>query len=774
MLKYLILFLFIITNSYAGLKLPENIANKFTISGFVKDSLSGESLVGAAITVKELPATGTVTNAYGFFSLTIPEGDYTLTAHFTGYKSLTVHTTLKQNVKQNFNLVEKSIEQKEIIVTGEKRNDNVTNTQMGIEKLDVKEIQNIPVLFGEKDVLKTLQLLPGIKSAGEGNSGIYVRGGGADQNLILLDEATVYSASHFLGFFSVFNSDAIRDITIYKGTMPAEYGGRLSSVLDIKMKEGNDKHFAVNGGIGLIASRLTVEGPIVDEKSSFSISGRRTYADLFLKLSKDSSINQSRLYFYDLNAKVNYQLGENDRIYLSGYFGNDVLGLGNIVGINWGNSTGTLRWNHLFSDKMFSNTSLIYSMYDYNIDLNFSGNKITIFSRIQDYNFKEDLHYFLDDVNGIKFGLNSVYHVIVPGTVTATNNSQTNSLQLTNKYSWENSLYVSHEYKPTPIINLEYGLRFSSFSVLGPGILYTYNDLGETLDSLPYSSGKFIKIYFNVEPRITLTYILNDESSLKTSYVRSTQNLHLLSNSTSSNPTDMWIPSSNNVQPEISDQVSLGYYRNFDDNTYEFSAETYYKNLQHQIDYKNGAQLNFNENVESQLLYGSGRAYGIELFLKKKYGRFNGWIGYTLSRVELKFPTVNNGNYYPARQDRTHDISIVGIYQASEKWTLSATWVYNTGNAVTFPSGKYEIDGRILNYYTERNAYRMPAYHRLDLGATWQSVNSSWTFSLYNAYGRQNAYSIRFQVDPNDNTKTQAVQTALFRFVPSVTYNFRF
>ena len=774
MIKHFILLLFIVTNTYAGLELPENSLNKFTINGYVKDSQTGEVLIGAIITVNELPQTGTATNAYGFYSLTILDGIYTISAHFMGYEPLSFQVNLKQNLKQNFNLFEKSVEQKEVIITGEKRDDNVTNTQMGIEKLDVKGMQSVPFLLGEKDILKTVQLLPGIKSAGEGNSGFYVRGGGADQNLILLDEATVYSASHFFGFFSVFNSDAIKDVTVYKGTMPAEYGGRLSSVLDIKTKEGNDKQFGVSGGIGLIASRLTIEGPIVNEKASFSISGRRTYADLFLKLSSDSTISQSRLFFYDLNAKVNYQIGENDRIYLSGYFGSDVLGLGHTIGIDWGNATGTLRWNHLFSEKMFSNTSFIYSMYDYNINLNFAGNNISVYSRIQDYNIKEDLHYYLDAENGIKFGLNSVYHAIIPGTVTATNNYKTNTLQLTDKYSWENSLYVSHEYKPSPVMNIEYGARFSSFSVLGPGVFYTYNDLGQTLDSLLYASGKFIATYFHFEPRIAVNYILNEESSVKVSYVRSTQNLHLLSNSTTSNPTDMWIPSSNNVQPEIADQFSLGYFRNFDDNTYDFSTETYYKHLQHQIDYKNGAQLNFNENVESQLLYGNGRAYGIEFFLKKKYGRLNGWIGYTLSRVEMKFNPINNGNYYPARQDRTHDVSIVGIYQFLDKWTFSATWVYYTGNAVTFPSGKYKVAGEVLNYYTERNAYRMPAYHRLDIGATWQGEKSSWTFSLYNAYGRDNAYSIRFQEDPKDPTKTQAVQMSLFKFVPSITYNFKF
>ena len=486
------------------------------------------------------------------------------------------------------------------------------------------------------------------------------------------------------------------------------------------------------------------------------------------------TINKSRLYFYDLNAKVNYHIGEEDRIFLSGYFGKDVFGFSNILGIDWGNGTGTMRWNHLFSDKMFSNTSLIYSTYDYNIDLDFSGNTISVYSRIQDYNVKQDFEYYADAENGFKFGLNSVYHKIVPGTVTATNTSRTNTLALTDKYSWENAFYFSHEYKPQPLLSIEYGMRFTFFSAMGPGVFYTYNDAGQTIDSLSFRSGKFIKTYFTIEPRIAFNYILDDLSSIKLAYARSTQNLHLLSNSTSSNPTDLWLPSSNNVQPEIADQVSLGYFRNVDDNIYEFSAETYYKNLQNQIDYKNGAQLTFNENVESQLLFGEGRAYGIELFFKKKYGQLNGWIGYTLSRVELKFNTVNNGNYYPARQDRTHDVSIVGVYQLTNTWTFSATWVYSTGNAVTFPSGKYEIAGQIMNYYTERNGYRMPAYHRLDLGATWQGEHSSWTFSLYNAYGRDNAYAIRFQEDPNDPTRTQAIQTSLFKFVPSITYNFKF
>jgi hypothetical protein len=752
----------------------EPVRKKYTISGHIKDSKTGEAMIGATIMLKEMPQIGTVSNAYGFYSLTVSEGTYTMITRFMGYTPFSQQVVMKQNVKLNIELLEKGVEQKTVVVTGEKKDENIKEIQMGMEKLDVKSIQDIPVLFGEKDVIKTVQLLPGVKSGGDGNTGFYVRGGAADQNLILLDEATVYSASHLLGFFSVFNSDAIKDVTLYKGEMPAEYGGRLSSVLDIKMKDGNTKDYGVSGGIGLIASRLSVEGPIVSDKGSFSISGRRTYADLFLKLSKDTLINQVRLYFYDLNAKANYEIGDNDRIYLSGYFGKDVLGFGSTFGIDWGNTTATMRWNHLFNEKMFSNTSFIYSTYDYTVNAIFTGNNMSLVSDIRDIGIKQDFQYFFDSDNGLKFGLNSVYHSVVPGTATLANSAQTSTLQLPQKYSWENSLYISHDYKLSPAVNVQYGARFSSFSVIGPGIFYTFNGAGQTVDSVSYGSGKFIQTYFNLEPRIAVNYMLDGESSLKASYGRSTQNFHLLSNSTASNPTDRWIPSSNNVKPEIADQVSLGYFRNFEDNTYEFSAETYFKYLQNQIDYKDGAQITLNENVESDLLYGQGRAYGLELFLKKKYGQLNGWIGYTLSRTELRIPGINSGNFYPAHQDETHDISIVTLYQFSDRWTFSAAWVYNTGNAVTFPSSKYPVAGNVAPSFSQRNANRMPAYHRLDLGATWQGERSSWTFSLYNAYGRENAYSITFQVDPNDPTRTQALQTSLFRFVPSVTYNFRF
>ena len=765
--------LLLIIFCYVHSALAENL---ITLSGHIRDAKTGEDLIGATVFVKELSNKGSGTNAYGYYSMTLPAGQYQINAQYIGYEPQVQQIDLTQPRKIDFLLLSHDNALGEVVVTSQRKNDNITKIEMGVQKLDTKDIKNIPVLFGEKDILKTIQLLPGIKSAGEGSSGFNVRGGASDQNLILLDEATVYNASHLMGFFSVFNSDAIKDISVYKGNEPAEYGGRLSSTLDIKMNDGNDKKISVNGGIGLISSRLTLEGPLVKDKGSFIVSARRTYADLFLKLSSDTTINRARLYFYDFNAKANYKINDNNRIFLSGYFGKDVLGFGNTFGINWGNSTATFRWNHLFSDRLFSNTSAIFSNYDYRINIT-SGIELNIISIIQDYSLKQDFQFFSNTDNTLKFGFNSIYHKIIPGAITASSNVDLKTLS--NKYAWDNSFYISHQHTFSDRFSVEYGARLSVFSLLGPGNFYTYDSIGSPKDTTGYGSGKFVKTYFNLEPRVNLNYIMNEESSVKASYSRNIQNLHLLSNTTSGNPTDLWIPSSNNVKPEIADQVSLGYYHNFNDNMYEFSAEVYYKYLQNQIDYKNGAQLNFNENVESQILFGKGQAYGLELFLKKKYGRFNGWVSYDLSRTERKFDAINHGNYYPARQDRTHDISIVGMYELNKHWTLSATWVYNTGNAVTFPTGKYQIDGKTVLLYSERNASRMPAYHRLDLGATWivkktAKFESSWTFSLYNAYGQENAYRITFENNVDDPTKTEAIQTTLFRFVPSFSYNFKF
>jgi len=752
---------------------------KHTVSGTIKEKRSGEIIIGASIYLLEAPKFAAVSNAYGFYSITAPSGIYTLIVNVTGYQQDSIKINLNKDIIQSLELIQHVALLQEVVVSSKKRNDNVTKPLMGVQKLSVDEIKNVPVIFGEKDVLKTIQLLPGIKSAGEGSSGFYVRGGASDQNLILLDEAPVYNASHLLGFFSAFNSDAIKDLTLYKGAMPAEYGGRLSSVVDIKMNDGNNQEYHANGGIGLIASRLNIEGPVVKDEGSFIVSARRTYADLFLKLSKDSTINNNSLYFYDLNAKANYKIDENDRVYLSGYFGRDNFGLGNTFSIDYGNSTGTARWNHVFNNRLFSNTSFIYSNYNYGITINSGSNNLLIKSKIEDVSLKEDLQYFVNNDNKINFGVNIIHHNIAPGVVAASATSSYNSQTLQNKYAYENAGYVTHEISVTDKLRLNYGMRFTAFSIIGPGSFYSYDSAGNTIDTATYGNGKVVKTYFNIEPRFSASYQLNEISSFKLAYTRTVQNLHLLSNSAATNPTDLWIPSSPNVKPEIADQVSAGYFRNFNDNKFEFSAEVYYKSLQNQIDYKNGAQLNANEKVESQLLFGKGRAYGIELFLKKKYGKLTGWISYTLSKTERKIAGINNFNWYPATQDQTHNIAIVGIYQASKKWTLSSNWVYNTGNAVTFPSGKYQINGQTVFYYTERNGYRLPAYHRLDFAATMlvkkkKKWESSWTFSLYNVYGRENAYTVQFRNDPNDSTKTQAVQISLFRWVPSVTYNFKF
>lgn len=752
---------------------------KYTVNGTIRDKQTGESLIGANVKLTKLAGLGTVSNAYGFYAITAEEGSYTLVVSFAGYVNDTIALNLTKNTELNISLVPYRTQLEEVVVSTRKKNENITKAVMGVQKLSINEIKNVPVIFGEKDVLKTIQLLPGIKSAGEGNSGFYVRGGSADQNLILLDEATVYNASHLLGFFSTFNSDAIKDITVYKGGMPAEYGGRLSSVIDIKTNDGSNQKFGVSGGIGLISSRLNAEGPIVKDRGSFNISARRTYADLFLALSKDSSIKNNKLYFYDLNGKANYKLNDKNRLFLSIYNGRDNLGFGRTFGIDYGNTTATLRWNHIYNTRLFSNTSLIYTNYNYKIKITAGNNNLLITSKIRDFNVKQDFQYYVSGTSKVNFGLDFIHHNLVPGSVTATQQSSFNNTELQTKYSVESAAYVSHEWSATEKLNLTYGLRVSMFNALGPGDFYSYDAAGNIKDTATYNNGQIVKTYINLQPRFATSYKLNDRQSIKLSYSRNVQNIHLLSNSTSANPTDLYVASSNNIKPEIADQVAIGYYQNFKENAYEFSAEVYYKALQNQIDYKNGAELRANENVESQLLFGKGRAYGIELFFKKKYGKFNGWVGYTLSKTERQFDQINNGAWYNATQDRTHELSVVGIYQASKKWTVSATFVYYTGNAVTFPSGKYNINGQTVFYYTERNGYRMPNYHRLDFGATLQGkktakTEQSWTFSLYNAYGRENAFAINFEEDPNNANKTQAVQTTLFRWVPSVTFNFKF
>jgi outer membrane receptor for ferrienterochelin and colicin len=750
----------------------------YTINGVVKDSLSGETLIGVTLKFTATTQTGTSTNAYGFYSYKLNSGEYNLSVSYVGYRSINRKISINSDIRLDLNLMPENILE-EVVISSEKRNDNVVNAQMGVAKINLSEIRNVPVLFGERDVLKTLQLLPGIKSAGEGNSGFYVRGGSTDQNLILLDEAPVYNASHLLGFFSTFNSDAIKDVSVFKGGMPAQYGGRLSSVLDIRMNDGNKKEFTAEGGIGLISSRLKVEGPLIKDKSSFMISGRRTYADAFLALSKDSSINKNTLYFYDLNAKVNYQIDDKNTLYLSGYFGRDELGLSETFGFDWGNATSTLRWNHLYSNRLFSNTSLIYSNYNYVIQNFLEENNFKVNSSIRDLNLKQDFQLALNNSHNIRFGLDLIHHTISPGNLTASATSSVNEITIQKRKGSEIAAYISDEWELNDRLNLVYGLRASSFYLFGPGNFPTFDVDGNTTSSREYSSGQLVKSYFNLEPRISASYQLNDISSLKSSYTRNTQNLHLMSNSTAGSPTDLYIMNSNNVKPEIADQIALGYFRNFNNDNYEFSTELYFKEMQNQIDYRSGTDLRGNRNVEADLLFGDGRAYGIEFFLKKRYGKLNGWLGYTLSKTERKFNGIDFGQWFNSKQDRTHDLSLVGIYKASKRWTLSSTFVFNTGNAVTYPAGKYQLNNKTVYYYPERNSDRLPNYHRLDLAATLESkpgnkLQSSWSFGIYNLYNRQNAFSIDFRDDPNDASRTQAVQTTLFGIIPSVTWNFKF
>ncbi|MDB4922084.1 TonB-dependent receptor [Mucilaginibacter sp.] len=762
-----------------GLSLAQQ-SKHLTISGTIKDKATGETLPGATVSFLQLSGVGVSANSYGFYSVSIPEGSYTLVATYTGYHTDTLHIDLKGNLQHNINLEAASSQLKEVkISSSSSRSGNVLTAPPGVQKLTVNDIKNVPVLLGEKDILKTIQLLPGIVAAGDGKAGFSVRGGDADQNLILLDEATVYNASHLLGFFSVFNSDAIKDIQIYKAGMPANYGGRLSSVEDIHMNDGNNQKFGVNGGIGLIASRLTVEGPLFDHKGSFTVSGRRTYVDLFTGLASDTTIKKTKIYFYDINLKGNYQVGKNDRVFLSGYFGKDYLQLKQDNGIDYGNSTGTLRWNHIFNNSLFSNTSLIYNNFDYNTHFRSSTNNINVGSAITDYHLKQDFNYYLNSTNKLDIGLESIYHVTQPGAATAGQTSNYNSVVLQKKYSLESAVYISHEWTATDKLKLTYGLRVSDLAVLGPGNFYTYDAAGNTLSNTYYSGGKVVKSYINPEPRIALNYQLNDSSAVKLSYDRNVQNIHLLNNSSATSPTNVYLPSTNVVKPEIADQVSMGYYRTFHQNGIEFSSEIYYKSLQNQIDYKNGANLVGNENIEADLLFGTGRAYGWETYLKKKYGKLTGWVSYTLSRSERKINGINNNNYYASSQDQTHHLSVVGMYQASKKWTFSADFVYSTGTPVTYPDGKLSVDGSPVYAYGDRNSQRLSAYNRLDLGATLyvkktRKIESSWNFSIYNVYGQSNPYSIIFQTDPNNMNRTQVQQTSLFKMVPSVTYNFKF
>lgn len=744
---------------------------KFTLSGTIKDQATGELMIGATVKIQN-STLAVSSNEYGFYSLLLPQGKHTVVVSYTGYNAVTLNIDIKANLKKDWEL-STGQNLNEVVIASVRKDQNLSSPAMGTETLNIKAIEKLPVLFGEKDVLKTIQLLPGIKSTGEGSSGFSVRGGAADQNLILLDEAPVYNASHLLGFFSTFNSDALKDASIIKGNSPAQYGGRLSSVMDVKMKDGNNQSYHVNGGIGVISSRLSVEGPIQKDRSSFIVSGRRTYADLFLKLSED--FKDSKLYFYDLNAKANYQINESNRIYVSGYFGRDVLGFGDTFGTDWGNTTATVRWNSIINSQLFSNTSLIYSDYNYNINLKSGETDFGVNSKIRDWNLKQDFSYFANAKHSIRMGLQSIHHLLKPSTFTGTVSA---TFERQQRRSWENAVYVSDDYKASEALTFNVGARLSVFTVLGGGT-YTIFNQGIPTDMVALDKGALGKTYANIEPRFTANYRASEMSSIKAGYARNVQYLHLLGNSTGGNPTDQWIASSYTIKPEIADQFSIGYSKNLSDNNYEINVEGYYKSMRNQIDFKNGAEIFAAADVESELLFGKGRAYGLELIAKKKSGKLTGWISYTLSKTERQINGINNNEWYNARQDKTHDISVVTTYELSRKWTLSGLFVYSTGNAVTYPTGKYEVDGQTVFQYSNRNADRLPAYHRMDLSATYEPKSNkrfqgSWTFGIYNIYGRENPYSINFEDNPDVPNTTRAMQVSLFKWVPNVTYNFKF
>ena len=771
---------------------------KYTISGYVQESETGENLIGVSIYDKNT-FKGTVTNQYGFYSLTLEEGNYEIIYSFIGLQSITKKVNLNNDIRINISLKNDAIITEEVIVTGEKLDKNVSSSKMSQVKIEVNNIKQLPVILGEVDVLKSAQLLPGITSNGEGSSGLYVRGGGPDQNLILLDEAVVYNASHLFGFFSVFNADAIKDINIIKGGMPAEYGGRLSSVLDISMKDGNNKKYQADGGIGLLSSRLTLQGPIQKEKSSFILSGRRTYIDVlsqpFLnredpETGEPNAFAGSGYYFYDLTTKINYRISDKDRLYLSGYFGRDVFSFANsdngfAIEIPWGNATGSLRWNHLFNDKLFMNTSVIFSDYRFEFNLAQSDFEFKIFSGINDWNTKVDFLYQPNQRHTIKFGTNYTYHIFTPGNATGRSGDvEFAPDEIFRQYSNEGALYFSDDFELSDEIKINAGIRYSSFQHRGDiNILkYIQNDLTFNSDN-----------YRNIEPRFSLRYKLNTTSSLKTSYTENYQYIHLASTSSVSLPTDLWVPSSTVIKPKFSRQYAIGYFKNFKDNMYETSLETYYKEMTNLIEYREGflPEDNTNQSSDNSFTFGEGDSYGIELLLKKNQGKTTGWIGYTLSKTTRYFDEVNNGISFPAKYDRRHDLSITATHKLSKSWVLSGVFVYATGNAITLPTERYVIGGDVYTQFTSRNGYRMDPYHRMDIGATYtpskkkKKFKSTWNFSIYNVYSRKNPYFIYFALEgleedgenqniQNGNVEPKAYQVSIFPILPSVTWNFNF
>ncbi len=753
----------------------------YTLSGHVIDGETGEELIGANIYIKEL-GTGTVANQYGFYSLTFKEGNYTLGYSFVGYKTLEIEIRLTESKILDIELQKLSTELEEVSVSAERKNDNISSLEMGTVKLPIQAIRRIPALMGEVDVIKALQLLPGVQSTSEGSSGFSVRGGTIDQNLVLLDEATVYNASHLMGFFSVFNNDAIKDVKLYKGDIPASSGGRLASLLDVRMKDGNIKQLSGSGGIGTISSRLTLEGPIVKDKTSFLVAGRRTYADLFIPLLGKEDIEGSKLHFYDLNVKINHILDEKNRIFLSGYFGRDVFA-NPFAGMDYGNKTVTLRWNHLFSQKLFSNFTFVHSLYDYTLGT--AEGEVNGFqwkSDLKDISAKADFSYYASPTSTLKYGLSSTYHIFNPGIAKGMGEeSLFTEFKIPNNFALEHGVYFQGEEKLGDRWAIKYGVRLSVFQNIGSATIYDYDENFQAIDSSVYQKGELINTYAGLEPRFGINYTIDDKNSIKASYNRTRQYIQLAQNSTAGTPLDIWFSASPNIKPQLSDQFSVGYFKNMRNNSLEGSIEAYYKKMDNTIDFRDHAMLLLNPQLEGEVRTGHSWSYGLEFMLKFSDRKFNGWISYTLSKTEREIEGINNNLSYAAPYDKPHDISIVGSYMIKKGLEVGVNWVYYSGLPATFPVGRYEVLGKILPVYSNRNEYRFDNYHRLDVSMTLKGKNKrnrkwqgEWNFSVYNAYNRKNTWAINFVQDEADPLITYAEKTYLFSIIPSITYNFKF
>ncbi|MFO0433958.1 MAG: TonB-dependent receptor [Sphingobacteriaceae bacterium] len=778
--------------SFLIFSLLGNSQEKFTLSGYIKDGKNGESLIGATI-VKAGTTTGAMTNEYGFYSITLPKGTHTLVASYIGYNNYTFVVDLQKNITRNIEVSGEGTQLSEVEITAEAEDKNIKSVEMGVAKLDIKQINKIPALLGEVDIVRAVQLLPGVTTMGEGASGFNVRGGNIDQNLILLDEAPVYNSSHLFGFFSVFNPDAVKDVKLIKGGIPSQYGGRVSSILDIRMKEGNSKQLAVNGGVGTIFSRLSIEAPIVKDKVSFILAGRRSYIDALVKpfLKKSSPIKNADFYFYDATAKLNWKINDKNTVFASGYFGRDVFGA-TAFKFNWGNATTTLRWNHIFNNKLFMNITGFYSNYDYLLEFKLEqlNQSFNWTSNIINYSVKPDFTYYLNTKNTIRFGAQALMYDFRPYEATGTFDAgQSVKFKSDNRYGVEYSAYVGNEHKILPRLTLEYGVRVSMYNFVGKGKAYYFRD---TIPNTPlpfdrtqsYDPGEVIQNYIIPEPRLSANYVLNNVSSIKASYNRMAQYLQLISNTAASTPLDVYTIATNNLKPLIADQGSIGYFRNFKENMFETSVEIYYKYMQNQLDYVDNADLFINEKVEAQLLQGLGRAYGAEFYIKKSKGKLGGWVSYTLSKTERLVRGISNDDWFNSRYDRTHCLNSNLNYDITKRWNVGATFVFLSGTPATFPNSKIQVQGLNIPYNTDgiRNNYRITPYHRLDLGATYnfkkndeRRYKQSIVLSVYNAYNRRNAYSIYFRTKSGEPLQTEAVRFSVIgSVVPAITYNFNF